>query len=153
MLFQLESVPLPFQGLSLQKTEEWMSQLPNDKVPRLDTTGEKYRDQQLVYQLPKQDLSLKYCNHIERNHHSAFQDFIHARNEIALDVGHAIETSCAADKTMKSGIGSISSSCANCDKQITSSSLAVMATRFGFQTFWHPACFTCATCNELLVRE
>ena len=68
-----------------------MRLLPAEKVPKLNTDGEKYRDQQLVYQLPKQDLSLKYCHHVEAPHHTSFQDFVCARNDIALDVGHAVD--------------------------------------------------------------
>jgi len=39
------------------QVDEYMDQLPNHKVPRLSSPGEKYRDIQLIYQLPKQDLS------------------------------------------------------------------------------------------------
>ena len=31
-----------------------MLQLPEEKAPRVDSDGEKYRELQLVYQLPKQ---------------------------------------------------------------------------------------------------
>ncbi|KAH3726299.1 hypothetical protein DPMN_052158 [Dreissena polymorpha] len=41
----------------LFQIEEYMEQLPNHKVPKLNSPGEKYRDIQLIYQLPKQDLS------------------------------------------------------------------------------------------------
>jgi prickle len=50
-----------------------MRQLPPEKIPKLNTDGEKYRDLQLVYQLPKQDLSLKYCHHVDPVHHTSFQ--------------------------------------------------------------------------------
>jgi hypothetical protein len=57
-------------------------------VPRLGTPGEKYRDKQLMLQLPKQDLALAYCKHVETQHHPSYEDFINARNEIALDIGY-----------------------------------------------------------------
>ena len=34
--------------------EEYMDQLDNNKIPRVGLPGEKYRDIQLVVQLPKQ---------------------------------------------------------------------------------------------------
>jgi hypothetical protein len=34
-----------------------------------------------------QDLALAYCKHVEKEHHSAYEDFVNARNEVALDVG------------------------------------------------------------------
>ena len=63
--------------------------LPADKVPRIGTTGENYRAKQLHVQLPKQDLALAYCKHVESNHHSSYEDFINARNDIALDIAYA----------------------------------------------------------------
>ncbi len=44
-----------------------MRQLPEEKVPRLDSDGEKYRELQLVYQMPKQDLDERHCHHLVRN--------------------------------------------------------------------------------------
>ncbi|CAN7977944.1 unnamed protein product, partial [Ixodes persulcatus] len=76
--------------------EEYFSQLPNHKVPRLGTPGEKYRDRQLIVQLPKQDLALAYCKFLERECQRSFEDFVNARNEIALDIGYVRE---ALEKT------------------------------------------------------
>jgi hypothetical protein len=41
-----------------------------------------------MLQIPKQDLALAYCKHVESQHHSSYDDFINARNEIALDIGY-----------------------------------------------------------------
>ena len=68
-----------------------MSQLPNHKVPRLGTTGEKYRERNLVHQLPAQDLALTHCRHVAPEQQRAFRDFVQARNDIALDVGFVRE--------------------------------------------------------------
>jgi hypothetical protein len=62
--------------------------LPSTKIPKLGTAGERYRDKQLMVQLPKQDLALAYCKHVEAQHHASYEDFINARNEIALDIGY-----------------------------------------------------------------
>lgn len=85
------------------QVEEYMSQLPNHKVPRLNCPGEKYREKQLVLQLPRQDLAVSYCKHIGGNlERKVFDDFVNARNEIALDIGFV---------------------CPNIDRQIVSLSL------------------------------
>jgi len=73
------------------QVEKYFNSLPSNKVPKLGTTGEKYRDKQVVVQLPKQDLALTYCKHVEQRHHQSYEDFINARNEIALDIGYARE--------------------------------------------------------------
>ena len=60
-------------------------------MPKLDKPeGVAYREAQLLQQLPKQDLSLKSTHHISQRDQSSYQDFICARNDIALDVGHAV---------------------------------------------------------------
>ena len=123
-----------------------MRLLPAEKVPKLNTDGEKYRDQQLVYQLPKQDLSLKYCHHVEAPHRTSFQDFVCARNDIALDVGHAV------DGVKERNNGSAAAAVCNKCRKAIGGGLAVIAPRFGISTMWHPACFSCTTCDELLVR-
>lgn len=65
-----------------------MSQLPNHMIPRINSIGEKNREKQLMLQLPRQDLSVAYCKHlktpIERR---LYEEFVNARNEIALDIG------------------------------------------------------------------
>ena len=56
-------------GLSPARVEEYMRQLPSEKVPRVGgSQGEVYRDHQLKLQLPKQDLSSKYCSNLEPGH-------------------------------------------------------------------------------------
>lgn len=61
--------------------------LPEISVPRLGTPGERHRDRQLAFQLPKQDLARAYCRYLDLKHASSADDFMAARNEIALDIG------------------------------------------------------------------
>ncbi|XP_069194174.1 four and a half LIM domains protein 2 isoform X4 [Procambarus clarkii] len=126
-------------GLTSEQIYDYMSCLPGHKVPRLATPGEKARERQLMLQLPKQDLALAFTRHVEPQHHTSFKDFVAARNDIALDIGiikphipHNIE-------------------CRGCGEVISKGSVAVVAPRCGEEATWHPACFTCATCKELLV--
>lgn len=67
--------------------QRYFDALPEDKVPKIGSTGERHRDKQLAYQLPKQDLALNYCKHIEPQNQASYEDFVAARNEIALDIG------------------------------------------------------------------
>ena len=122
-----------------------MQQLPQNKTPKLGSEGENYRQLQLAHQLPKQDLSLKYCAHIAPKDKSSFQDFICARNDIALDIGHSVTYHQPPPPAMKSA-------CRKCKKALEDNSLVVVAPRFGVKTYWHPGCFVCTTCDELLVR-
>ena len=65
-----------------------MEQLPNHKVPRLGSPGEKYRDIQLIYQLPKQDLSSDFCKMIQTPVEvKEYKVFRELRDNIAMDIG------------------------------------------------------------------
>nr|CAD7461760.1 unnamed protein product [Timema tahoe] len=119
--------------------EEYFHQLTPSKVPHLSSAGEKYRDKQLMYQLPKQDLALAYCKNVDVQHHPSYEDFINARNEIALDIGYA-----------KVNINQ-NVECPSCCQNVAAGKVAVIAPKFGERTFWHPACFVCTECSELLV--
>lgn len=131
-----------------------MKALPEAKAPKLGSPGESYRESQLLHQLPKQDLSLCNNNHINQRDQSYFQSFIVARNDVALDVGHAVvipkdleANNEASSTTSQSVVGH----CRKCKEAMRGGDLAVVAPRFALKDLWHPGCFTCATCEELLV--
>lgn len=75
------------------QVEEYFTMLPEISVPRLGTPGERHRDRQLAIQLPKQDLARAYCRHLNPKDASSADDFMAARNEIALDIGSVQEVS------------------------------------------------------------
>lgn len=88
------------------------------------------------------------------------QDFVCARNDIALDVGHAVDGVKDKSNSNSSSNGATiaAAGCNKCRKPILASgggggsnAMAVIAPRFGIATMWHPGCFTCTTCDELLV--
>ena len=75
------------------QVEDYMDQLPNHKVPRIGSAGERYRDLQLIRQLPKQDLSYEHCrmihSDIEKKEYNIFREL---RDSIALDIGYVKES-------------------------------------------------------------
>ncbi|XP_015605900.1 zinc finger protein 845 isoform X3 [Cephus cinctus] len=124
-------------GLPSHKVEEYFSMLPEIMVPRLGSPGERYRDRQLAIQLPKQDLARAYCRHLEPQHSTSADDFMAARNEIALDIGTVQEV---AERRLE---------CGGCHNPLNYGTLAVSASKLGL--LYHPACFQCTQCRELLV--
>jgi hypothetical protein len=44
-----------------------------------------------AFQLPRQDLALAYCRYVEPQNHASYQDFVAARNDIALDIAYVKE--------------------------------------------------------------
>uniref|UniRef100_A0A0A1WNT9 Four and a half LIM domains protein 2 n=1 Tax=Zeugodacus cucurbitae TaxID=28588 RepID=A0A0A1WNT9_ZEUCU len=120
------------------RINRYFEQLPLDKVPKIGAEGARYREQQIAYQLPKQDLSLQHCKHLEEQHEASFEDFVTARNEIALDIGYIKDAP-------------YDEHCAHCEGEINTGEMVVAAPKFVESVMWHPRCFTCSTCNELLV--
>ena len=129
-----------FQGLSPESAERWMKKLPTAKIPVAGTEGADFREHALVQQIPKQDLSIKYCQHVDSPHRSSYADFVSARNDVAIDVAVAVDSA-------KPG-----ADCYKCAGAIDDG-LAVMAPKYGLSTFWHPQCFSCSVCDEFLVSQ
>ncbi|XP_043648976.1 prickle planar cell polarity protein 3 isoform X2 [Drosophila teissieri] len=120
------------------RINRYFEQLPDELVPRLGSEGACSRERQISYQLPKQDLSLEHCKHLEVQHEASFEDFVTARNEIALDIAYIKDAP-------------YDEHCAHCDNEIAAGELVVAAPKFVESVMWHPKCFTCSTCNQLLV--
>ncbi len=66
-----------------------MEQLDNNKIPKIGTSGEKYRDMQLIIQLPKQDLSEEFAKNLKApSQKKAFNDFRNMRDTLAMDIAY-----------------------------------------------------------------
>ncbi|MEQ2162576.1 hypothetical protein GOODEAATRI_021193, partial [Goodea atripinnis] len=64
--------------------------------------------------------------------------------------GGAMGTAAAAG-AINVGLPQKNFSCHHCKKPMLLGEPAVYAERAGYDKLWHPACFVCSTCNELLV--
>ncbi|GFR80367.1 prickle-like protein 3 [Elysia marginata] len=116
-----------------------MDQLPNDQVPRVGSQGERYRDSQLIMQLPRQDLSDLFCRFLDSDmERQEFQIFRELRDKVAMGIAQVKE--CSAD-----------TSCFSCKGEVDNGELVTVASKLGQDAVWHPACFKCCTCDELLV--
>lgn len=89
-------------------------------MPKIGSSGERHRDKQLAIQLPKQDLAMTYCKHVEAQDCGSYEDFVVARNEIALDIGYVKDAP-------------HSTKCTGCSETLQQSDLAVIAPKLGDQ--------------------
>ena len=64
-----------------------MSELPEEKIPLLNSHGSRYRIQQLIYQMPLQDFSTKHCRKLTLDQKMAMDDMCIKRIEMALGIG------------------------------------------------------------------
>lgn len=128
-------------GLRPEQVQMYFACLPEDKVPYVNSPGEKRRIRQLLYQLPPHDNEVRYCHSLTEEEKRELHMFSTQRKREALGRGTPKVLPRALQHTR----------CENCCGDIKGSEMAIFASRAGPSPCWHPACFVCATCQELLV--
>ncbi|XP_019738551.1 prickle-like protein 1 isoform X1 [Hippocampus comes] len=128
-------------GLRPEQVQMYFSCLPEDKVPYVNSCGEKHRIRQLLYQLPPHDNEVRYCQALTEEENRELHMFSAQRKREALGRGTPKILPRALQHTR----------CENCGGGINGGEMAIFASRAGPSPCWHPACFVCATCQELLV--
>eukprot|EP00118_Oscarella_pearsei_P003858 m.16033 g.16033 ORF g.16033 m.16033 type:complete len:384 (+) comp26691_c0_seq1:207-1358(+) len=120
---------------------KYMESLPEEKVPLKGTDGHKYRRDQLINQLPVHDNDASKCDNLTPAERELMEEFVEKRKKTA--VGRASVKDKKATKESKW-------KCSECNETIESGSCAVFADKAA-DMCWHPKCFVCCKCKELLV--
>ncbi|XP_062282903.1 prickle-like protein 2 isoform X1 [Scomber scombrus] len=128
-------------GLKPEQVYQYFSCLPEDRVPYVNSPGERYRIKQLLHQLPAHDSEPQYCNTLDGEEKKELRSFSQQRKRENLGRGVVR----LFPVTMTGAI------CQQCGRQICGGDIAVFANRAGNSSCWHPQCFQCASCMELLV--
>ncbi|XP_031566132.1 testin-like isoform X2 [Actinia tenebrosa] len=128
-------------GLNQATLVKYMDSLPPERRPMVGSEGAKYRRQQMVYQLPIHDHDENYCDNLTDAEREKMREFCKMRNDKSLGVGDIRE------KT----VGTPKWECHRCGKGMANGEIAVFASRAGEEKCWHPGCFVCCMCNNLLV--
>ncbi|KAK7913623.1 hypothetical protein WMY93_013834 [Mugilogobius chulae] len=128
-------------GLRPEQIQMYFSCLPEEKVPYVSSPGEKHRIRQLLYQLPPHDNEVRYCHSLTEEEKRELQMFSSQRKREALGRGTPKILPRALQHTR----------CEHCGGGINGGEMAIFASRAGPSPCWHPACFVCETCQELLV--
>ncbi|XP_061404226.1 prickle planar cell polarity protein 3-like, partial [Lethenteron reissneri] len=130
-------------GLEPEQVHRYFRCLPEERVPYVNSPGEKYRMEQLLRQLPPPDDQVGYCSSLGEEEKQELKQFSAWRRREALGLG-AVKT---FPVTTLEG-----ATCEQCGGGIAGGEVAVFASRAGHPPCWHhPACFVCAACRELLV--
>ncbi|XP_075898176.1 prickle planar cell polarity protein 3 isoform X2 [Nelusetta ayraudi] len=128
-------------GLKPEQVYQYFSCLPEDRVPYVNSLGERYRIKQLLHQLPAHDSEPQYCNSLDEQEKKELRLFSQQRKRENLGRGVVR----LFPVTMTGAI------CQQCGRQICGGDIAVFASRAGHGSCWHPQCFQCVSCRELLV--
>ncbi|XP_044738681.1 protein espinas-like isoform X2 [Chrysoperla carnea] len=125
-------------GLRPDQVHLYFSALPEDKVPYVNSVGERYRVRQLLQQLPPHDNEVRYCHALSDEERKELRLFSAQRKREALGRGSVRQLPAPMP-------------CDNCEESLSTGDICVFASRAGPNTCWHPACFICCVCKELLV--
>ncbi|XP_072177503.1 uncharacterized protein [Diadema setosum] len=128
-------------GLKPDQVHRYFCSLPDDKVPYVNSVGEKYRIKSLLQQLPPHDNEVRYCNGLGEEEKKELRLFSSQRKREALGRGTARPIPIALSASI----------CYQCGGGISTGDIAVFASRAGHNASWHPGCFFCCVCQELLV--
>ncbi|XP_006011003.1 prickle-like protein 2b isoform X1 [Latimeria chalumnae] len=128
-------------GLKPEQVHRYYSCLPEDKIPYVNSPGEKNRIKQLLHQLPPHDNEVRYCNSLDEEEKRELKLFSIQRKRENLGRGNVRPF----PVTITGAI------CEQCGGQINGGDIAVFASRAGHGICWHPQCFVCSMCYELLV--
>nr|XP_057906963.1 prickle planar cell polarity protein 3 isoform X2 [Doryrhamphus excisus] len=128
-------------GLKPEQVYQYFSCLPEDRVPYVNSAGERYRIKQLLHQLPAHDSEPQYCNSLKEEERKELRLFSQQRKRD--NVGRGVVRLFPVTMT-----GAV---CKQCGRKINGGDIAVFANRAGNSSCWHPQCFQCACCSELLV--
>jgi prickle len=130
------------KGCSVEEAQAYFKSLPAAKAPVRGTPGEKYHKKQLIRQLPAHDVDIMYCNELTEEEAKQMELFVKMRKEKCVGRGE-VKRKDETDRTTWK--------CEKCRIEIKPGDVVVESGRTGPHTCWHPACFTCTDCNELLV--
>ncbi|XP_022651778.1 protein prickle-like isoform X4 [Varroa destructor] len=130
------------QGLKPEQVHLYFSSLPEDKIPYVNSVGEKYRMKQLIQQLPAHDSDVRHCTSLSEEECRELRQFSAQRKRDSLGRGTVRQLPVSPHLQIV---------CACCNDYIIGGDMAVFASRSGPNIGWHPACFQCSICKELLV--
>ncbi|XP_075216300.1 uncharacterized protein LOC142321790 [Lycorma delicatula] len=125
-------------GLRPDQVHLYFSALPEDKVPYVNSVGERHRVRQLLHQLPPHDNEVRYCHSLTDEERKELRLFSAQRKREALGRGSVRQLAAPMP-------------CQGCDETLSTGDMSVFASRAGPNACWHPACFICCVCKELLV--
>jgi len=121
---------------------KYLDSVPEDKAGHKGEAGQQYRSQQLSNQLPVHDFDDSYCDKLSDQERELMRAFNDKRDAEAAGQGNIKEKT---EKELSSWV------CEKCNENLYSGEVAVFAERAGKDKCWHPKCFVCDTCTELLV--
>uniref|UniRef100_A0A158P9V9 Testin n=1 Tax=Angiostrongylus cantonensis TaxID=6313 RepID=A0A158P9V9_ANGCA len=132
-------VPVPDKSL----VERYMLALPEQERPIVGSVGEQNRKFRLQYQLPLYDCNVEDARFADEKGKEMLRRFVENVRKHFLEI-------CAFFIVMKSYQMSLIK-CKSCAATIPVGDVGIKTDHGSKGEMWHPNCFRCAECNQLLV--
>ncbi|KAG7329525.1 hypothetical protein KOW79_007699 [Hemibagrus wyckioides] len=166
-------------GVNQKLALRYMELLPPERRPIAGTQGADYRKKQMAKQLPEHDQDPERCHELSPGEVKQMQQYVRKYKDEALGIGDLTlpeelgsqagtgvnpgapgdqGTAAVGKVGIPGAVGAGSGAgpagkyeCHHCQRVMNRGDPAVYAERAGYDKLWHPGCFVCCTCNELLV--
>ncbi|KAI1732806.1 PET domain-containing protein [Ditylenchus destructor] len=137
--------------------DKYMHSLPVYERPIIGTEGAQLRRQRLAYQLPYHDCDVEAAHSlksdVERTSHQNFVEYV-KQNAVGIgeiiDYGKYRQNLISATQDAEAQTSG-PEPCKNCDKCIGYTDVGVITDHGQPNEVWHPGCFRCDICHQLLV--
>uniref|UniRef100_A0AC35TX85 LIM zinc-binding domain-containing protein n=1 Tax=Rhabditophanes sp. KR3021 TaxID=114890 RepID=A0AC35TX85_9BILA len=130
------------KGVKPDMIHMYFASIPENRIPYANSVGEKWRKEQLIIQLPPQDLDVKDCGNISIQEQRELTTFAETRRRECGDQGMVQMLPLLPNSKLK---------CYHCHSSFRKGEIVIKTNRFDQNTLWHPRCFQCTECSELLV--
>lgn len=77
----------PISSFIPSQVHLYMNSLTEEKIPYVDSIGEKYRNRQIILQLPPHDNEARFCNGLSEDEKRELRFFVALRKRDALGRG------------------------------------------------------------------
>uniref|UniRef100_A0A8C4WT36 LIM and cysteine-rich domains 1 n=1 Tax=Eptatretus burgeri TaxID=7764 RepID=A0A8C4WT36_EPTBU len=138
-------------GVGHEMAVQFLNLLPEHWRPIAGTAGEAYRRKQLAHQLPEHDFEPWRCHDLSVDDRWGLEE--HAQRCIdALSFANVrLGSSECQGAVVGHDAAKQQQTCRKCGGALPADVPAAFVANFGETAAWHPACFVCACCQELLV--
>ncbi|KAH7729250.1 PET domain-containing protein [Aphelenchoides avenae] len=138
---------------------KYMESLPVSERPIIGTDGAQLRRQRLAYQMPYHDCDFSAAKSVSTPEERARQeDFVSGIKQKVVGIGEVVECDRANLARRSFGIQTEDGAlrmpdriaCTNCEGSMNHSDVGVITEHGRSDELFHPGCFKCATCQQLL---
>jgi hypothetical protein len=141
---------------------KYMRSLPEEDRPVAGTEGAQVRRQRLAYQMPYHDCDFDAAKSATTAEERArLEDFVDQIKQNVVGIGEIVDCDRNALARRNFGVQTSDAStavrmpdrinCKTCDRGMHQTDVGIVTDHGETDEIWHPSCFKCATCKQLLV--